>query len=747
MVLGNGSDPQQYRVLGEFFVADGQQGEGFDAPMDVNYSGAIGADDMPFFVREFDDWNPATGEYITMLNFSLIGPKDVLRNFSDENGNQAADDNEDWAPFLERHRPQYIKYALYDVPRQYLYAHNMNSPHQAQFSQVWLWNRANPFDVMGLAGQATGTGNGNISMWADMDGNNAIEHETAHLVGLNHTETTGLPGIPSGYNTVERRVIVGTALRSAIGSSATGPVENSFLEPLQYHFVFNFFRNQFGDTQARVASPSQTPVIYLGGMIGQDGEVTVSDSYRSSSLAPTPIAPAGNYWLRLMGASGVLADYRFDVQFEVGDLPEGEGQPTVTTFEVIQPWVNGTTSVEIWDSSHRLYQLPVSDSAPTVTVVSPNGGENVAADGTLIVQWSGSDADGDDLSYRVYYSPDGGTSWMPLAAATSATQLAVPAATLAGSNNALIEVQVSDGVNVGSDRSNAKFQVAGKGPLWATITAPVAGEQLVQSVRQTLVGDAYDLEDGPLTGDHLAWFSDQLGALGTGDGLTVTLPAGVHVLTLVATDSANLTVSSSITVEVLADFDMDGLADAYEEQYGELAWWNPDDAGEDPDGDGLTSRSEGAWGTDPGDADSDGDGVNDGDEAAAGSLPNDPNSKPKPARVMASAEELSFAMAAGGANPASVTLLLISSLPTTNIGWSASVNGAWLKVDVASGDTPAEVTVSVNGAGLPVGVHQGQITFQGGASPWTIPVTLRVADPSAPQMRLSLPTIRFQPNQ
>src|SRR3954469_25215317 len=122
-------------------------------------------------------------------------------------------------------------------------------------------------------------------------------------------------------------------------------------------------------------------------------------------------------------------------------------------------------------------------------------------------------------------------------------------------------------------------------------------------------------------------------------------------------------------------------------------------------------------GTDPGKADSDGDGVKDGDEAAAGSSPTDPNSKPQAARVMASEEKLSYAMAAGGANPNSTLLLLMSSTPS-EIAWTASVGGSWLKLNTASGKTPAEVTVSVNVAGLNAGTYQGKITFQGSAASW-----------------------------
>jgi hypothetical protein len=60
---------------------------------------------------------------------------------------------------------------------------------------------------------------------------------------------------------------------------------------------------------------------------------------------------------------------------------------------------------------------------------------------------------------------------------------------------------------------------------------------------------------------------------------------------------------------------------------------------------------------------------------------------------------------------------------------------------VASGQTPDEVTVSVNGAGLKAGVYQGKVTFKGGAASWEIPVTLTVADQTSPSVKLRLPAL------
>jgi len=69
----------------------------------------------------------------------------------------------------------------------------------------------------------------------------------------------------------------------------------------------------------------------------------------------------------------------------------------------------------------------------------------------------------------------------------------------------------------------------------------------------------------------------------------------------------------SVTVETDLDSDSDSMPDWWEHDY-RLDWENPDNAGEDPDDDGLTNLQEYLHRTDPKDSDSDDDGLSDGDE-------------------------------------------------------------------------------------------------------------------------------------
>jgi len=83
----------------------------------------------------------------------------------------------------------------------------------------------------------------------------------------------------------------------------------------------------------------------------------------------------------------------------------------------------------------------------------------------------------------------------------------------------------------------------------ATINHPANGE-----TRQVADGDvpfagvATDAQDGALTGAALVWTSSLSGEIGTGETFNQSMTAGVHVITLTATDSDGNTGTDSITL-------------------------------------------------------------------------------------------------------------------------------------------------------------------------------------------------------
>ena len=83
------------------------------------------------------------------------------------------------------------------------------------------------------------------------------------------------------------------------------------------------------------------------------------------------------------------------------------------------------------------------------------------------------------------------------------------------------------------------------------ITAPVPGSTIWEGTPLLLVGSASDPQDGPLPDESLAWTSSIDGAIGTGGSCEVqSLSAGVHTITLLATDSDGNRGSATVSVAV-----------------------------------------------------------------------------------------------------------------------------------------------------------------------------------------------------
>ena len=117
----------------------------------------------------------------------------------------------------------------------------------------------------------------------------------------------------------------------------------------------------------------------------------------------------------------------------------------------------------------------------------------------------------------------------------------------------------------------------------------------------------------------------------------------------------------------------------------------------------------------------------------------------KAASVSASPTSLSFSYQTLGAPPAAQSIQVTASGgAAVAFNAAATSDGGWLSVTPTSGTTPASVNVSVNGAGLALGVHTGQIVLTTGTdatSRTVIPVTMTVG--ATPVVSASVPSLSF----
>ena len=108
------------------------------------------------------------------------------------------------------------------------------------------------------------------------------------------------------------------------------------------------------------------------------------------------------------------------------------------------------THVELFYNNELVTMVELSLNAPTVTLASPTGGETLS--GQYTIRWRGIDLDDDPLSYDLYYSHDAGLTWEVLAIALDQEEFDWDTTSVAGGDQSLVRVVVSDGFATAQDQ-------------------------------------------------------------------------------------------------------------------------------------------------------------------------------------------------------------------------------------------------------------------------------------------------------
>jgi hypothetical protein len=270
----------------------------------------------------------------------------------------------------------------------------------------------------------------------------------------------------------------------------------------------------------------------------------------TTSNAPPAESPGTTFLLQALDGTGaVLETNQFALQPSVG-----EGTSTNLTADFFVAVTNNPSihTLVLWGNGAMLTTLTASPTAPTVTLTAPNGGQTFSS-GTIDVAWNGSDSDGDTLTYTVQFSPDDGASWDTLAVDWPGPTLGINSSQLETTTEGLIRVIASDGFNTSSAQSSATFTIQPHAPI-VTINTPMTGSLFIGDQQVFLDATATDMQDGPLTGTNVQWYSSRDGSLGAGaivNFAASVLSEGYHTITATATDSDGLTNSAETSVLVL----------------------------------------------------------------------------------------------------------------------------------------------------------------------------------------------------
>ncbi len=267
--------------------------------------------------------------------------------------------------------------------------------------------------------------------------------------------------------------------------------------------------------------------------------------------------PGSGYAVQLRSGANVLYSEEFGVSFESeydghtgaehDDPPFPAADTPQADLSFIIPWVDGATSVVLVQGATVLDSRSVSAHAPVVTVTNPATPATWPAGSQQNVTWTGSDADGDTLSYSVLYSYNDGATWDLLATDLSEPSYTVDVDAFAGGPAARFRVVATDGINIGVGDS-APVSIPDQAP-YAVIVNPVDGGAYAPGNLVILSGSGVDMEDGRIPDGQLSWSSNRQGALGIGPSLPVNnLAPGEHIITLTTTDAKGQTGVATVKV-------------------------------------------------------------------------------------------------------------------------------------------------------------------------------------------------------
>ena len=228
---------------------------------------------------------------------------------------------------------------------------------------------------------------------------------------------------------------------------------------------------------------------------------------------------------------------------------DGEEGNNTTGFLEILPFGDNAARVALKAGATILARRGPSAHAPTVTLLTPNGGGTLQPGFT--VRWQANDQDGDLLAFNLYYSPDNGAHWLAVSLGIAGQEYQLPAGhALPGSNSARFRIVATDGFLLGQDESDGAFVVPGNAPV-VSIAWPLDGAHFLSEAQITLDGQGDDIEDGSVDDAGLTWRSDRAGPLGTGSELMLApgqLQPGRHVITLTAVDSNGMSNTTQVAI-------------------------------------------------------------------------------------------------------------------------------------------------------------------------------------------------------
>ena len=324
---------------------------------------------------------------------------------------------------------------------------------------------------------------------------------------------------------------------------------------LIWHSTFEEFNTGDGSINSMESIDDLIMITEITGWIDTDGSFDPDPWY--SYLAPPGFVTAnknGEYSARVIDDKGKEVCVVFFDAVDLSEATELYGTTSVPDaripINIVVKFPSNAAKVVIMRGDREIYTRNVSAHKPTVAFTGLDDYQDLP-DRTTIT-WEASDADGDDLTFELWYCTSNMEEYFMVATGLTGRSHEVNLSTYPGSEGGYFYIYATDGINT-AEKNSPYINKPFIAPVILTEQKEITKVKITEAIYYPV--EIYDAQDGWLGGNSVSWIlnGEEVSITHALESWPYMLDPGTYTFTCIATNSAGLSTEKDFRFEILND--------------------------------------------------------------------------------------------------------------------------------------------------------------------------------------------------